>query len=417
MTFKGSDKRIPEIAQDLKVRYALEGSVRKAGNSLRITAQLIDAKHDVHLWADKYTGALEDVFDMQEKVSLAIVDALRVTLTADEVANLAERPLNDVSAFECYLRAKASSFEFSVEGVHRAIQHLDDGLRMIGANALLYSGLAFAYMQLVNIGSEHEESLAKAHQYVEQALALDPQCADAHATLAWIVMLEGDVVAMAKESKQALALDPTHTLALATLASAYIYAGRLAAAQPVCERLQQVDPIAFQTHWTLGALAFYGGEFDAAVQLWHALYDHYSSAAYAPFSYAIALYYSGEHDAAAAVFDENAVRHPGNAVTKVGLVLKHAAQRDTSGTHALMDPEFVKTCRRDYSFAHHVAGAFAVLGETEEALAWLETAIDGGFINYPMLVEYDPLLVSVRGDERFKKLMGRVKRKWEEFEV
>ncbi len=417
MTFKGSDKRIPEIAAELNVRYALEGSVRKAGNSLRITAQLIDAKSDVHLWADKYTGTMDDVFDMQERVSRAIVEALKLTLTPGEDQTLAERPLNSVAAFECYLRAKANSFEFSEEGSRRALQHLEHGLQTIGDNALLYSGMAFAYAQLVNVGASQEESLTKAHECVEKALALDPQCADAYAALAWTVMVEADVIGMRRYSKRALEIDPNNTLALATLAGAYLYAGKISAAAPVCDRLKRLDPIAFPTHWTQGALAFYDGQFERAVQLWRALYERYASAAYAPFSYAIALLYNGESDAAFVVIDENAAAHPGNAVAKVGLLLKHAAQRDTRSAYAQMSPDFVKTSERDYSFAHHVAGAFALLGETDDALKWLKTAVTAGFINYPMLAEHDPLLASIRGDERFGQLMETVKHEWESFEI
>ena len=113
MTFKGTKKKVPEIARELDVQYVLEGSVRKAGQSLRITAQLIDAATDAHLWAEKYSGTLEDVFDVQEKVSRAIVAALKLKLTPEESKKIAERPIDNVAAYQCYLKANAEIWRFN----------------------------------------------------------------------------------------------------------------------------------------------------------------------------------------------------------------------------------------------------------------------------------------------------------------
>jgi len=98
------------------------------------------------------------------------------------------------------------------------------------------------------------------------------------------------------------------------------------------------------------------------------------------------------------------------------MVLKHAAKGDKSGVYEQMSPDFIKTLERDYSFAHHVAGAFALLGDTDEALKWVETSVAAGFINYPMLADHDPFLGSIRSDPRFVRLMERVKHEWETFE-
>lgn len=120
MTFKGTKKKIREIAQEVNVQFVLEGSVRKAGNNLRITAQLIDAPTDAHIWADKYSGTLNDVFDIQEKVSRAIVAA---------------------PAYDCYLRARQEIWRWTEPGLDRALHHLQTALEMVGENALLFAGL------------------------------------------------------------------------------------------------------------------------------------------------------------------------------------------------------------------------------------------------------------------------------------
>ena len=138
MRLKGTDKSLMTIGHELNVRYVLEGSVRKAGNSIRITSQLIDATDDTHLWAEKYSGTLEDVFDIQERVSREIVKALQIELTSDDDHRVAARPIDDVSAYECYLRAKHEIFRYAQEGLDRALALLRQGLEIAGDNALLH---------------------------------------------------------------------------------------------------------------------------------------------------------------------------------------------------------------------------------------------------------------------------------------
>ncbi|OVE79855.1 hypothetical protein BVY01_01430, partial [bacterium I07] len=128
MTFKDTKKKIKEIAREVNVQYVLEGSVRKAGNNLRITAQLIDASSDSHLWAEKYNGTLDDIFYIQEKVSRSIVDALKIKLSEGEKHIIAERPFKDVKAYECYLKARHEIDSFTEDGINRAIQYIESAL-------------------------------------------------------------------------------------------------------------------------------------------------------------------------------------------------------------------------------------------------------------------------------------------------
>ncbi|MFQ5754302.1 MAG: FlgO family outer membrane protein, partial [bacterium] len=157
MTFKGTKKKINEIAREVNVQYVLEGSVRKAGNKLRITAQLIDATTDVHLWAEKYSGTLDDVFDIQEKVSLSIVDALKLKLTPEENKKIAERPIDNIQAYECYFRARAEMLKLTEDGLKQALRDLDMGLEIVGENVLLYYGMAEVYLQHYEYGVKADE--------------------------------------------------------------------------------------------------------------------------------------------------------------------------------------------------------------------------------------------------------------------
>ncbi|MBM3502050.1 MAG: hypothetical protein FJX74_25640, partial [Armatimonadetes bacterium] len=163
MMYKGASKSTPTIAEELNVRYVLEGSVRRAGDSLRITAQLIDAHTDTHLWAEKYTGTLKDVFEIQEQVSRAIVGSLRVRLSDEEERKIAARPITDPRAYDCLLRARQDIYEWAEPSLDRAVSRLLAGLEIVGENALFYAGLGSAYILYLDAGIKTgEEYLDKA---------------------------------------------------------------------------------------------------------------------------------------------------------------------------------------------------------------------------------------------------------------
>ncbi len=137
MHFKGTNKDLRVIARELDVRYLLEGSVRRAGTSLRVTAQLTDAEHDSHVWAEKYSGSIDDVFAIQEEISRKIVNALQLRLTDAEAQGIATRPIDNAAAYDCYLRARHEVYRFTAEGLDRAQTLVDAALSIIGENSLL----------------------------------------------------------------------------------------------------------------------------------------------------------------------------------------------------------------------------------------------------------------------------------------
>ena len=147
MAFKDTKKDVRVIARELGVRYVLQGSVRRAEKQLRISAQLIDAIRDDHLWAESYDGTLEDVFAIQERLARLIVAALELRLTPDEERRLAERPIGNVHAYECYLRARHEAWRWRPDAIAHAIQLLRNGLAIVGDNARLYAALGHAFLQ------------------------------------------------------------------------------------------------------------------------------------------------------------------------------------------------------------------------------------------------------------------------------
>jgi tetratricopeptide (TPR) repeat protein len=264
MQLKGTKKDLKTIGRELNVRYLLEGSVRKAGHSLRITAQLIDAADDVHLWAEKYGGALEDVFDIQERVSRAIVKALHVTLNPDEDRCVAERPIEDVRAYECYQRARHEIWRYTPEGLERALDLLRRALRIVGDNALLYSTLGMAYWQHANIGIRPAERyLQQAEECVAKALLLSPGSAPGHRVRGLIWVSRGNIQEATRELKSALALDPDNSEVLFLYCMLLAWAGKESTIEVA--RLLDIDPLTPQNQSIPALHHLFQGRFSSAI--------------------------------------------------------------------------------------------------------------------------------------------------------
>lgn len=422
MMFKGTKKDVATIVREVNVRYVLEGSVRKAGNNLRITAQLIDAVNDTHLWAEKYAGTLDDIFDIQEKVSCAIVDALKLKLTPEEKQNIAERPLDNVQAYEFYIRARQAVWKGGEDALGQAIRYIQNGLDIIGDSALLYAGLGYIYYQIVNFGFKQAEQdfyLQKSEECAKKALELDPESPQGHALLGMIHQaFHGNQKESIRCFKQALAADPNNHEALLWLGVGYgCMVGKTQEAILLFERLIQIDPFDAQNYLCLGFTYIYDGQFDIGLTYMRKGFQMDPVAPYIQILFACALAYNKCSKEAVELINRAAKIAPKLGLTQFGLFLKYALQGQKKRALQLLTPEFKKMAQRDPQWSQLLAGFCSLLGEKEEALDWLENAVNRGFTIYPFLNEYDPFLENIRGEVRFKKLMGRVKKEWEEFKA
>jgi TolB-like protein/Flp pilus assembly protein TadD len=421
MALKGSERSTRVIAEELDVQYVLEGSVRKSGNDVRITAQLIDAPGDAHLWAERYRGTFDDIFDIQERVSRSIADALEIELTAEEGHQIAERPIEDLGAYEYYLKATAAAYRISEEGMSEALRHFRLALDTIGDNALLHSGIAYIHYFLMNIGVEMEDNRARALEAVQKALALDPELPKARALLGWLTMfyrgtLE-DVKEGARHLKKALASNPDEFQALWGLAAVYIFAGRTSDAYPLARRLRQIEPLDPLALWMLGGVYYNDARYDLALQEYRRLYEMDSGHPWWRAWYAWMLAYDGQVEAATTILEESREATPDDMHTKLAFMGIHGLRGDREAARSELTGEFREWCWQERAWSGCIASALALLGEKEESLTWLEHAVVCGNINYPLFSERDPWLENIRGEERFKALMLRARRDWETFEI
>ncbi len=413
MTFRGSRKTVREIAKELNVGYVLEGSVRKAGNDLRITAQLIDASSDVHIWAEKFNGTLDDVFDIQEKVSKSIAEALKLRLTPDEERQLRSRPIPDVRAYDAYLRAFYEVLKFTPEAFDRAFRVLDQTLQQFGEYALIHAGLGWFQALAYDFGIRHDsETLARAESHASRALELDPTLGLAYCALGYVRYKQGNLPAYVKLVLRGVELDRNST-SLWMLAFSLAETGRLAQARRFANEAVAADPLNVMAGFAWGAVEFFDGRFEEAAACFRRYLETVGpDEPILLWWLAQALAYSGHEDEAAPYFDKVIAMdaRPLSALSRLWRLAARGGREDF--LKALeSDAQLLETARTDEWFPSFISACLARLGDYASSIEWLERAVGWGFSNHRFLGELSPFLVPLRGDPRFQALLEDARRK------
>ena len=356
-------------------------------------------------------------FDIQEKVSRSIADSLKLKLSPEENLKIADHKIHDKEVYDYYLRANEQIMQLTEDSINKGLKYLEVALEITGDNALLYSGIAWAYFQLVNIGLKQEDYIAKAEEYAKKALSVDAESSMARSILGIINWLQGRISESHSLFKSALSINPNDTLALMGILCDYYIAGRISEAGSFYETLIKIDPLGGPTNWCRAAHYYYDGRFGDALNMCRKSSEIYPDNTYCQFMYSLILVYNDKIDEAIPIIDQNVRLNPDTVFAKLSLILKYSLQGDKEGVIGEMTQDFIKTVQRDWSYAHHLAGFLSLANLKNEALDWLENSTKMGMINYPLLNNLDPFLENIRGEERFKKLMERVKYEWENFDV
>ena len=270
--YKDKTFSVPHVCRELGVEFALEGGIRKAGNRVRVTAQLIDGASGGHLWAERYDRDLTDIFEVQDDITQQIVAALKVTLSAAEKARMVDGGTKDVDAHDFFLKGRElllgmkkdrEMLEQSTGLFRRAIE-LDPNY------AAAYAGLGMAcLLDHQNRWSDAPEaSLDQAQRFADEAIAKDDQDPYAHYVTALVAMFKKDYDRWAHEADKALSLNPNYALAINARGIFHVYTGEPSKAIPLIERAIRLDPL-FQQQYMhfLGTAYFVAGDYDTAAAL------------------------------------------------------------------------------------------------------------------------------------------------------
>ena len=418
MTFKGSKQTIKEIANKVNVRYILEGSVRKSENNLRIVAQLIDAVSDTHLWAEKYSGTLDDIFDIQEKVSKLIVDSLKIRLSSNQKERIVKPKIENVAVYEQYLIARNEIWQCKKESLSHAIQLLNSSLESVGKNEYLLVALSLAYFQYVNAGIDPDiKFLDKADELLDEALLLNPSFSKAHFLKSGVYETRGNLRESFNSIKHAIDLDPADSEALMMISFLYVMIGKPEKAQPYAKHAIVIDPLnplIYSSEWLLYLSQ---GKLDKALETSRKIYNLDRDKLLSIWWYARTLSINNRVKEATILFDSLIKNWPDEFHSKIAKATRYAINNDREMALLSITEEVKKAAEMDHLWAWTLADIYSLMGEKNAAIDCLERASKDIFINYPWLSKHDPLLENIRGEPRFKKLMKKVKIKWENFEV
>ncbi len=408
MRYVKEGKTHQQAANDLGVKYLLEGSVRRHGNDLRITAQLIDAMRDVYLWVETYRGTMEDIFDIQEKVAAEIVQALQLRLSSDEEQILKKRFTENTEAYQLYLQGRFFWNKRSEEGLKTAIRYFEKAIEKDPQYALAWAGIADSYSLLGEYGNiPRKEIYPKAEAAVNKALEIDDRLAEVHTSLASLLMLsKWDWVNSEKEFKLALELNPNYATAHHWYSQWLLNMGKLEESLRMISRAAELDPVSQAILKDKGLALYYSRQYDDTIEIARKTLELDPN--YAAAHRLLSLAYQGKERFDEAIAEnQNWGALTGNKVeTTVALAQLFAVSGQIEDAKKLVEAVEKDKLLIDQAY-RGLALVYAALGENDLAFEWLgksyqrrEEAI--------LSLKVDPKMDGLRSDPRFTALLKKI---------
>ena len=245
-TYKGKPVKMKKVSKELGVRYVLEGSIQKSGDRVRINAQLIDAVSDKHLWAENYDRSLKDIFALQDEIILKILTALQVNLTSGEQTRVWAKGTKNLEAYLMLMQARESILKGDEAGTARARQLIEETITLDPkyAQAYMYMGATHVIDLLGGWSKSPKDSLAKAIEWTQKALAMDDSLAEAHARLGHLLTFVKRHEEAIAEAEKAMAMDPNSAVVHNMACYVLRFSGKPAEAIPVCKKAIRLEPFA-----------------------------------------------------------------------------------------------------------------------------------------------------------------------------
>ncbi len=377
-TFKGSDRKVTDIGRDLQVRHVLEGSVRKAGNRIRVTAQLIEVGTDTHLWSEVYTRELDDIFAVQDEISQAIVDAMQLTLAGADRERLTLRPTDNVEAYTQYLLGRHLWNQRTPESLLEAASHLREAVTMDPGFDQAWAALADTYVLMPEYGAGSiAESIPLAREAAEKALEINPDSARALTARAYYRALhDWDFDGAYVDFERAIALEPNYATARQWYAETLAVTSHLDEAIRHLELAQSSDPLAPVLRHVSGYLLLHANRLEEAELQYNAALKLLPGFSYAIYNMAQVCALQGRYEEARRFIHEFADSQGLAAGPRLAVV---DAMENPS-----LKPRALELLASDEKFGFMNDGVFgkaieyALLGEYELALENLEFAFKTG---------------------------------------
>jgi TolB-like protein/Tfp pilus assembly protein PilF len=364
-SFKGKEIGIPEIAKQLHVAHVLEGSVRKIGDQLRITTQLIHAADGFQIWSETYDRKMDDIFKIQDEIAGEVVKELKVKLlgAAPKVRT------TDPQAYALYLQARELGRQINAEAFTKSDALLRQVLEIDPRYAPAWNELASNFINKANMGLlSNQQGYARAREVAEKVLAIDPDYALAHAALGWIADADNDLAGAARHYQRALALDPTDIRVLGNAATFLEGLGRLDEALALTEAVVRRDPVNVNALFNLGNNQCWAGRYDAAIASFRTVLSLSPSRGSAHALLGTALMQKGDATAALAEIEQE----QNEPWRMYGLPMAYCALGRKADADAALNAVIAKY---EKDGPYNIAYVYAFCGDADKAFEWLDKTV------------------------------------------
>jgi TolB-like protein/DNA-binding winged helix-turn-helix (wHTH) protein/lipoprotein NlpI len=403
MQYRDAHKSLPQIAQELHVDAVVEGSIMRSGSTVRITAQLIDARHDRHLWAQSYEREVSEILNVQDSISMAIASAVKAELSPEEHESLARQRSVKPEAYEAYLRGRAKLGSQAQNEIKGSVQDFQRAIDLDASYAPAYSGLADSYSLMANYGALlPQEAFPPGKAAALKALSLDPLLAEAHSSLGLVKhYYEWDWQGAEREYKRAIELSPSYAIAHLRYARFLSMVARHDEAIAEIERARELDPLSLVIQSNVGTALYYARRYDAAILESRKTLEIDPNRVWARVFLAMSYEQKGMYPEA--IQEEERVKAYFKGAPNVDIAHLYALSGRANEARRIL-----KAMEKENSNASFfIAGGYAALGEKDRAFTWLEKAYEKRDFFLPTLA-VNPWMDPLRSDPRFQDLIRRV---------
>lgn len=407
MLYKSPRKPLPQIGGELDADAIIEGAVIRSGGRVRITAQLIEASTDRHLWAASYEENMRDVLSVQDRVAREIADTVRAQLTPQEKQRLATAHPVDPEAYESYLKGRYYAYKLDTDGLDKGEEYFRNTVRIAPGYAPAYTGLAYVWMARAGWTARPADAIPKAREAAEKAVRLDPSLAEAHADLGLVhFWYDWSWPSAEREFRRAIALSPGNVMAHEAYGSSLAWAGRSEQAIEEGRKAVSLDPVSIEAIRTLGESYYFGRRYPEAIACLREAVGMDANYWFAHLSLGRAYLHSGKTREALAELETASRLAPDNPDSLSALANGYAA----AGRRAEAQQSLAKLqalARDHYVTPYQFAIVYAALGDGSRAFDLLEQdrRTHSMFVTW---LKTDPALDVLRPDARFQKLVAAV---------
>jgi len=408
MRYKGARKPLAQIARELKVDAVVEGTVLRSGNQVRISAQLVEAPEDKHLWAESYEGDLRDTLALQNRVARAVAEHIRISLNGQEEAALKNTKVVNPEAYVSYLKGRYFWNKRTADGLKAAVAYFNQAIEEDPNYARAYSGLADTYALLGDwqyAVMTPKEALPKAKAAAIKALELDSTLGEAHNSLAFCLDgFDWDFESAEKEFRRAIELNPGYASAHHWYAWHLALVGKNAEAIAEMRKAQNLDPLSLIINADLAELLVIAHFYDESIQQSRKTIEMDRNFGLAHNQLAQAYLQKGMRDEAITEL-QKAIQLSGAGLTYTANLARAYAASGRRNEALQLLSDLKKHSNPGYSHASEIATVYAALGDNSQAMTWLEKGYEERF-NPGVLLR--PGLDPLRSDSRFQDLVRRI---------